>query len=113
FGLVTPDTLEKGEEILRKIEGLIGEKTKMDQSDAKSKAEEQVLMESIVEASEEFYSVIPVYGFAAERIQPILNTDNVRERQEMIHKILHIQFASQLLFAGLYNVKNRNPMEYI
>ncbi|CAG7784766.1 unnamed protein product, partial [Allacma fusca] len=113
FGLVTPDTLEKGEEILRKIEGLIGEKTKMDQSDAKSKAEEQVLMESIVEASEEFYSVVPVYGFAAERIQPILNTDDVRQRQEMIHKILHIQFASQLLFAGLYNVKNRNPMEYI
>ena len=68
---------------------------------------------TIVNLSEEFYSIIPVYGFSSEKLSPIFTSEDLREKQQVISSILHLEFASQLLLGASLNMERMNPWEYV
>lgn len=112
LGRLTFETLKKGAAILDQIEELIKKRDELNTREANPE-NELSFMESVLKPSEEFYALIPVYGFSKEKLKPMFTIDDLREKQKVIHKMIHLEFAIQLLVAAEYNLNTVNPFEYI
>lgn len=113
FGKLTFETLKKGAELLEQIEELIKKHDELKKREDFSQTNELNFMESVLKPCEEFYGLIPVYGFSKDKLKPMFTMDDLREKQKVIHKLVHLEFASQLLIAAEYNLNAVHPFEYI
>lgn len=113
LGRLTFETLKKGASLLEQIEEFIKKRDEIKQKQLFSVMNEIELMESVLKPCEEFYSLIPVYGFSKEKLKPIFTMDDLREKQKVIHKLIHLEFANKLLIAAQYNLNAVNPFEYV
>ncbi|KAJ6648044.1 Poly [ADP-ribose] polymerase tankyrase [Pseudolycoriella hygida] len=112
-GRLTIETLKKGVDLLEQIERLIKRKQETEKQQPLSVTNQIEFMESVLKPCEEFYSLIPVYGFSKEKLKPLFTMDELREKQTLIHKLVHLEFANKLFLAAQYNVDVVNPMEYV
>lgn len=113
FGMLTFETLKRGAELLEHIEGLIKKRDELKQQQLFSVVNETEFMESVLKPCEEFYGLVPVYGFSKEKLRPMFTMDELRDKQKVIHKLVHLEFASKLLTAAQYNLNIVNPFEYV
>lgn len=113
LGRLTFETLKKGADLLEHIEELIKKRDELKQQNVFSVLHEVTFMESVLKPCEEFYGLIPFYGFSKEKLRPMFTMDDLREKQKVIHKLIHLQFASKLLIAAQYNLYTVNPCEYV
>ncbi|KAG4073918.1 hypothetical protein HA402_014123 [Bradysia odoriphaga] len=113
LGRVSFETLKKGSDLLEHIEELIRKRDELKQKHDYSVLNEAGFMESVLKPCEEFYSLIPVYGFATEKLKPMFTMDELREKQKAISKLIHLEFAMKLIVAAQYNLNTVNPFEYV
>ncbi|GFT42008.1 poly polymerase tankyrase [Nephila pilipes] len=112
FGSLTPDTLTAAEKILKDIGDVIAEKDNFRQN-VKSQEKFAELMHKIVKLSEEFYQLLPVYGFAYEKLCPLFSPPDVHSKLKLIHNLLHIGLSSQLLLGASLKLSEINPKDYV
>jgi predicted DNA-binding WGR domain protein len=110
FGLLNCETLKKSQTILEQIEKLIDERENMKQKDS---ADFSKVTLEIIDLSEEFYHLIPVYGYQYERLTPLLTAHELRDKMELISNLLHFEFGVELLLAAQYRSLDVNPADYI
>lgn len=114
--IISTEALHKANEVLNRIKVILAEKQQMQYNHStENYTEEQRLkiFEQLIAASEEFYALVPVYGFASEALQPIFELSNLHERQEEIYSLIHLGFAKELILAAEYSSPTTNPIEYI
>lgn len=112
FGSLTMDTLTGAEKILKEIRDVIAEKDNLRQN-VKSQEKFAELMHKIVKLSEEFYQLLPVYGFAYEKLCPLFSPPDVHSKLKLIHNLLHIGLSSQLLLGASLKFSEINPKDYV
>lgn len=113
LGRVSFETLKKGADLLEQVEELIRKRDEMKLKHDYSVLNEANFMESVSKPCEEFYSLVPVYGFSKEKLKPMFTMDELREKQKAIHKLIHLEFAMKLIVAAQYNLSAVNPFEYV
>ena len=117
FGRLTTEIFKKGDHILLEIGKLIEEKTKLAEKlnteNIDINAQQEALMEKMAQLSEEFYALVPIYGFQAEKLSPMFTMDDVREKQTVIYNLIQTEFAKELLLSAQANADRINPFEYI
>lgn len=109
------DVLVKGDTILKEIGGRIQKKEEMDRDHSGKYTENDKLevMTDIVKFSEEFYSIIPVFGYSTEKLEPIFNENDLRNKLVDISRLLHLGLAKSLLLAAQFHQTSTNSFEYI
>ncbi|GFY74230.1 poly polymerase tankyrase [Trichonephila inaurata madagascariensis] len=112
FGSLTMDTLVKAEKILKEIRDVIAEKDNLRQN-VKSQEKFAELMHKIVKLSEEFYQLLPVYGFAYEKLCPLFSPPDVHSKLKLIHNLQHIGLSSQLILGASLKFSEINPKDYV
>ncbi|GFR16104.1 poly polymerase tankyrase [Trichonephila clavata] len=112
FGSLTMDTLTGAEKILKEIRDVIAEKDNLRQN-VKSQEKFAELMHKIVKLSEEFYQILPVYGFAYEKLCPLFSPPDVHSKLKLIHNLLHIGLSSQLILGASSKLSEINPKDYV
>lgn len=112
FGSLTDITLIAAEGILKDIGNIISEKDNLRQN-VKSHEKFAELMHKIVKLSEEFYQLIPVYGYQYEKLCPIFSTPDVHSKLVLIHNLLHIGLSSKLLLGASLRSSEIHPVDYI
>lgn len=50
--------------------------------------------------SEEFYQLIPVFGYQYEKLCPLFSSPDVHSKLVLIHNLLHIGLSSKLLLGA-------------
>ncbi|ODM89026.1 Poly(ADP-ribose) polymerase pme-5 [Orchesella cincta] len=114
--LLPIEVLNRGESILKEISELIVLKQKMGEDRVKYTEKDQIeVVTKIATLSETFYTIIPVYGFSTEKLEPIFNEDDLRGKLQAIGNLVHLELAKTLLLAAQYNstLNSQNPYEYV
>lgn len=113
LGRLTFETLKKGNDLLERVEELIRKRDELKQKHDYSVINEAEFMETVLKPCEEFYSLVPVYGFSKEKLKPMFTMDELREKQKAIRNLIHLEFATKIILAAQYNLNAVNPFEYV
>ncbi|GIY43359.1 poly polymerase 2 [Caerostris extrusa] len=112
FGSLREETLSAAEKVLKDIGDIITEKDNLRQN-VKSQEKFAELMHKIVKLSEEFYQLLPVYGFQYEKLCPLFSAPDVHSKLKLIHNLKHIGLSSQLILGASLKVSEINPKDYV
>ena len=110
FGVLKSETLMKAENILSQIEKLIEEKESIKQKDSNDYSKVTL---DIIDLSEEFYHLIPLFGYQFERLSPLLSREDLRDKMELIFNLIHFEFAFELLLGAQFRAQEVNPADYM
>ncbi|XP_054722688.1 LOW QUALITY PROTEIN: uncharacterized protein LOC129232581 [Uloborus diversus] len=112
FGSLSEDILIAAEDLLKQIGNVITEKDNLQQN-TKSQEKFGELMHKIVKLSEEFYQILPVFGYQYEKLCPLFSAPDVQSKLVLIHNLLHIGLSSQLLLGSSQHSSVINPVDYV
>ena len=113
-----PVLLQKAREILGQLKTEIQAKDKLklavQQSDDDSdKCQLKLLLESICKLTNEYYSIIPLQGYGAQRL-PIIDTEMaVKGQEQKLEDILELELSYKMLLAAQANLKQMSPLDYL
>ena len=110
FGLLKKETLLRGETILNEIQKLIEEKENIKQKDSNDFSK---VMNEMIDLSEQFYHLIPLFGNQFESLTPLLSRQQLRDKMELISNLMHFEFAFELLLGAQLRAQEVNPTDYI
>ncbi|KAG8179654.1 hypothetical protein JTE90_017793 [Oedothorax gibbosus] len=113
LGSLSTETLVQAENILKEIGDVIAEKDNLRQNAIKSQEKFAELMHKIVKLSEQFYQLLPVYGFQCEKLCPLFSAPDVHSKLVLIHNLLHIGLASHMILGATHRVAEVNPKDYV
>ncbi|KAF8788729.1 Poly [ADP-ribose] polymerase tankyrase like protein [Argiope bruennichi] len=112
FGTLSVETLAAAEKVLKDIGDVIAEKDNLRQN-AKFQDKCAELMHKIVNLSEEFYQILPVYGYQYEKLCPLFSEPDVHSKLKLIDNLLHIGLSSQLFLGASLKAAEINPKDYV
>lgn len=112
FGSLSVDTLTAAEKVLKEIGDVIAEKDNLRQN-TKSQEKFAELMHKIVKLSEDFYQLVPVYGFQYEKLCPLFSAPDVHSKLVLINDLLHIGLSTQLLLGASLKCAETHPRDYV
>ncbi|XP_035216657.1 poly [ADP-ribose] polymerase tankyrase-like isoform X2 [Stegodyphus dumicola] len=112
FGSLSESTLLAAENLLKEIGNVIAEKDNLRQN-VKSQEKFAELMHKIVKLSEEFYQLLPIYGYQYEKLCPLFGAPDVHSKLVLIHNLLHIGLSSKLLLGASFKSSVMNPKDYV
>ena len=110
FGLLSDETLLTAESLLTQIETLIDERNGIKGNQSQDYFR---LTNDIIDRSEQFYHLLPLFGGQYERLSPLFTREALRDKQELIHNLVHFEYAFELLLAAQYRLRDVNPSDYI
>lgn len=111
--LLSNDSYHEAEKILKEIKALIEKKEKIMQKTDYQKDDLTRIMDEIVALSETFYFTVPVEGYSYEKLKPMFTIEELTQKQQLIHSMLHSGLALQLLLAAQLRVDSINPVDYV
>lgn len=114
--IISTEALHRADEVLNQIKAILAEKHQMHcnhHSENYSEEERLKIFDRLIAASEEFYGLVPVYGYEKEALHPIFEFHTLNERQEEIYRLIHLGFAKELILAAEHNCGQLNPFEYV
>ncbi|XP_061174017.1 poly [ADP-ribose] polymerase tankyrase-like isoform X2 [Saccostrea echinata] len=113
FGQIKKETLLEGKKILLQIgEALkrIAEKERLGSSSQEEEEKERI---EIGRLSNEYYHLVPMNGYAFDKVSPIMDGDELKEKLEVIHHLLELECASKILMGAQARLKDINPLDYV
>ncbi|KAI8784708.1 poly [ADP-ribose] polymerase tankyrase [Biomphalaria glabrata] len=114
FGRMKRETLLEARRILTDISELIDKVIKLRNHLTQDvHAEYQANCEEIVKLTNEYYHLIPIYGFENETIQPISEKKMLREHTKLLANLMDLQVASNILLGANLRQAEINPLDYI
>ncbi|CAL1535690.1 unnamed protein product [Lymnaea stagnalis] len=114
FGRMKRETLLEARRILTDISELIDKITKLRNNLTNEvQAEYQSNCEEIAKLTNEYYHLIPIYGFEDETIQPISEKKMLREHTKLLADLMDLQVANNILLGANFRKAEINPMDYI
>ncbi|KAH9523062.1 hypothetical protein Btru_065649 [Bulinus truncatus] len=114
FGRMKRETLLEARRILTDISELIEKVTKLrNHLTPDVHVEYQTNCEEIAKLTNEYYHLIPIYGFENDTIQPISEKKMLREHTKLLADLMDLQVASNILLGANLRKAEINPLDYI
>ena len=112
------ESLQKARDILLKLKTDIEKKQNLQLEMAQVKTEEQktelkLLLDSICRQTNEYYTIIPLIGYAEEKL-PIIDNEQILKRQsQTLDDILELELSYKMLLAAQANLSKVSPLDYL
>ncbi|XP_059138557.1 poly [ADP-ribose] polymerase tankyrase-like isoform X2 [Physella acuta] len=114
FGRMKRETLLNARKILTDIGDLIEKITKLRNNLLTNVGTEyQSNCEEIAKLTNEYYHLIPIYGFEDETIQPIADKKMLRDHTKLLADLMDLEVANNILLGANLRKAEMNPMDYI
>nr|XP_034325804.1 poly [ADP-ribose] polymerase tankyrase-like isoform X4 [Crassostrea gigas] len=113
FGQLKKDALLTGKKILLQIGEALKRITAKKDTGSISVDEEEKERVEIGKLSNEFFHLVPMRGYAFEKIRPILNGKQLKEKIELVHHLMELECASKILLGAQARLKELNPLDYV
>ncbi|XP_077522271.1 poly [ADP-ribose] polymerase tankyrase-like isoform X2 [Amblyomma americanum] len=114
--LLSGESLSTALALLEDIHQLVREKASLQESLEHSEHQEgklQELLSRLVEKSEELYCLIPVRGRRFERLEPLFEEQGVSRHTDLVHALVHLHLAHQLLMGAQLRAAEMHPLDYV
>ncbi|CAF4208377.1 unnamed protein product [Rotaria sp. Silwood2] len=122
-----PETLQRARDILAELADNIEQKDKLkltiqqttvDEAqpsvpDSVEKTEYKRLIDLICQLNNEYYSIIPLQGYGAEKIPMIDTLPSVRIQEQKLTDIFELELSYKILLAAQANLDKFSPMDYL
>ncbi|CAF3979132.1 unnamed protein product [Rotaria sp. Silwood1] len=115
------ESVKRARDILTKLKADIEHKDQLklliqqrnidDMSD--EQAEFKLLLESICQLTNEYYSVIPLQGYGSEKLPVIDTIESVRAHAQKLDDILELELSYKILLAAQANLNRMSPLDYL
>ncbi|CAF1193546.1 unnamed protein product [Rotaria sordida] len=112
------DTLQKARDLLIKIKQNLEKKQELNLEMQRTKSIEQQneiksILEIIYKYTNEYYSIIPLRGYADEKL-PIIDSEQILRKQEkIIYDLLELELSYKMFLGAQVNLKNISPLDYL
>lgn len=114
FGRMKRETLLEARRVLTDISELIEKVVKLRNNlTVDQHAEYQSNCEEIAKLTNEYYHLVPIYGFEYETIQPISEKKILREHTKLLADLMDLQIANTILLGANLRKPELNPIDYI
>ncbi|GFR67750.1 poly [ADP-ribose] polymerase [Elysia marginata] len=114
FGRMKRKTLIEARRVLTDISELIEKVVKLRNNlTTDLHAEYQSNCEEIAKLTNEYYHLVPIYGFEHETIQPISEKKMLREHTKLLADLMDLQVANTILLGANLRKSEMNPIDYI
>ncbi|CAG2105984.1 unnamed protein product [Medioppia subpectinata] len=129
-GLLSDESLTKAEDVLTRMEALVVQRDGI--KDQQHSDDYLRVTGELVDLSEQFYHLIPVFGYQYEKLKPLFTRQELRDKQELyeklkplftrqelrdkqelVHNLIHFEFASELLLAAQCRLPDVHPCDYV
>ncbi|KAL1414793.1 hypothetical protein MTO96_007255 [Rhipicephalus appendiculatus] len=114
--LLSAESLSTALALLEDIHQLVREKASLQASLERSAEQQegklQELLSRLVEKSEELYCLVPVRGRRFERLEPLFEERGVSRHADLVHSLVHLHLAHQLLTGAQLRAPEMHPLDY-
>jgi predicted DNA-binding WGR domain protein len=109
------ETLQKARDLLIELKKDIEKKQKLTLS---SKSIEQqnelkILLDSICKTTNEYYTIIPLRGYAEEKLPIIDNEQMLKQQEKNLDDLLELELSYKILLGAQANLKTISPLDYL
>ncbi|KAH7972036.1 hypothetical protein HPB52_005807 [Rhipicephalus sanguineus] len=115
--LLSAESLSTALALLEDIHQLVREKASLQASLERSAEQQegklQELLSRLVEKSEELYCLVPVRGRRFERLEPLFEERGVSRHADLVHSLVHLHLAHQLLIGAQLRAPEVHPLDYV
>ncbi|CAF1343422.1 unnamed protein product [Rotaria magnacalcarata] len=111
-------TLQKARDLLVQIKRALDKKQELNLDAQKSKTTEQQnelksVLESIYKYTNEYYTIIPLRGFADGKLPIIDKEDIVKKQEKIIDDLIELELSYKIFLGAQANLKNISPLDYL
>lgn len=112
------ESLDKARNILLQLKTDLERKQKLTLEMAQSKSEEQkaelrLLFDSICKHTNDYYTIIPLRGYAEEKLPIIGNEQILKQQGQTLDDILELELSYKLLLGAQANLNKISPLDYL
>ncbi|XP_052767208.1 poly [ADP-ribose] polymerase tankyrase-like isoform X2 [Mya arenaria] len=113
FGRIERNNLIKARLILQEIGEMVVETEKRKQNMSFDSNEHQKYCNTISTKSTTYYNLVPMEGYAYDRIEPLHNISAIRNQMRLISTLLDLETASKMMLGAQYHISDVNPLDYL
>lgn len=113
FGQLKKDALLAGKKILLQIGEALKRIDAKKETGSISVEEEEKERIEIGKLSNEFFHLVPMRGYAFEKIRPITEGNQLKAKLELVHHLMELECASKILLGAQARLKELNPLDYV
>ena len=111
-------SLDKAREILEKLKSDIEKKEQLRLENRQSKTIDQSveikqILDSIYRHTNEFYSIVPLQGYAEEKLPMIDHERILKEKEQILDDIFQLELSYKMLLAAQANFEKISPYDYL
>ena len=112
------ETLQKARDLLIELKKDIEKKQKLTLDNQRSKSIEQqnelkIIMDSIYKHTNEYYTIIPLRGYAEEKLPIIDNEQMLKQQEKNLDDLLELELSYKILLGAQANLKTISPLDYL
>lgn len=111
-------TLEKAQDLLIELQNVIDKKQELGLDAKRAKTPEQQneiksLLESIYKYTNEYYSIVPLRGYADEKLPVIDSEDKLKKQQKIVYDLIELEISYKIFLGAQANLKTTSPLDYL
>jgi predicted DNA-binding WGR domain protein len=113
-----PETLQRARDLLIELKKIIENKQKLTLEIQRSKSVEQktelnAVLESIYKRTNEYYSIVPLRGYAEEKLPIIDNEIMLKQHEKILYDLMELELSYKILLGAQANLKTISPVDYL
>ncbi|KAK3092730.1 hypothetical protein FSP39_006660 [Pinctada imbricata] len=115
LGNLKKEHLIEARKILQQIGEIIRDNRKLQEGGMQQEQTDkyQKNCEEIASLSSDYYSLVPVENYAYERLPPIDGLEELKSKMRILHDLLDVECASQILLGAQAKISSVNPLDYV
>ncbi|CAF3862176.1 unnamed protein product [Adineta steineri] len=112
------ETLQKARDLLIELKNNIEKKQELTLAIQRGKTIEQQnqfksILDSIYKYTNEYYTIIPLRGYADEKLPIIDNEGQLKQQEKILDDLLELELSYKILLGAQANLKTISPLDYL
>ena len=121
FERITKTAIEKAQSILAEIRKQVEEKSKLleklrksnEKDNEKLKSAFFLLLTTCCNLSNEYYCLVPTFGFEYEKVPPIDDDRTLKQEENKLKYLQEFETAKSILLGAMYRRQEIHPLDYV
>ena len=112
------ETLQKARDLLIELKNAIDKKQELNLDVRRLKSVERQnelksILETIYKHTNEYYTIIPLRGYADEKLPVIDNEQMLKNQEKILDDLMELELSYKILLGAQANLKTSSPLDYL